>query len=165
MAILILLKHGEIQLDPAGSPATHLSPGSCIEAIRMAEAALGAIPEELRVPRPHILCGKEDETAITAALIASLFHIVPVISAALGEAFDRAELCKFASGCHHADRPIIAVSHEQTIHAVVSAFIEMNGPYNGRGELPLARYQGVAIETNAREISIVQAPPFKVNHS
>lgn len=160
MATIVLLKHGAIQRDQAGSPTGHLAPGSCIETIRMAEAALGAIPEELRAPRPDILSAKEKEAAVTAALIAGMFHVVWAVRPALGETIDRAELRAFAVQCLSAKHPIIAVSHEATIAAFIDELIALNGPYRDRRNGALARYQGLVIDTNRRSIGIIEAPPF-----
>ncbi len=160
MAHLVLLKHGEIQLYPDGSPAGHLSPGSCIEIIRMGEAALGAIPERLRLPRPDILSAKEKEATVTAALIAGMFHVVWAIRAALGETIDPDELREFVAACLAADRPIIAVSHEPTINAIVDELIRQNGPYADRRNGSIARYQGLIIDTKKQSVDIIQAPPF-----
>jgi broad specificity phosphatase PhoE len=160
MANLVLLKHGEIQFFPDGSQTGHLAPGSCIEMIRMAEAALGAIPERLRWPRPSILSGIEKEATVTATLIAHLFHTAWTVRPALSETIDRAELREFAAACLAADRPIIAVSHEHTINALADELKRQNGPYTDRRNGPLVRYQGLAIDTQNRNIDIIKAPPF-----
>jgi broad specificity phosphatase PhoE len=160
VSIIVLLKHGEIQCDETGSPTNHLAPGSCIEAIRMTEAALGAIPADARFPRPDILSAPEKEAAITAALIAKIIHVVWAIRAALAEMTDCAKLREFVIECIVAKQPIIAVSHESTINALVREFITIGAPYTNRKFGLLARYQGVVIDTEAKTINVIEAPPF-----
>jgi len=160
MPVIVLLKHGAIQCDETGSPTNHLAPGSCIETIRMTEAALGAIPEDDRFPRPDILSAPEKEAAITATLCAKMFHTVWAVREALADRIARAKLREFVIECLVANRPIIAISHELTIDALIEEFVSADAPYTNQKAEPLARYQGVVIDTDNKTIGVVEAPPF-----
>jgi len=160
MPVIVLLKHGVIQCDETGSPTNHLAPGSCIETIRMSEAALGAIPEDNRLPRPDILSAPENEAAITATLCAKIFHTVLAVREALADRIDRAKLREFVIECVVANRPIIAISHLSTIDALIEEFFAVDAPYANQKTDPLARYQGVVVDTGNKTIGVVKAPPF-----
>jgi hypothetical protein len=160
MPVIVLLKHGVIQCDETGSPTNHLAPGSCIETIRMSEAALGAIPEADRLPRPDILSAPENEAAITATLCAKMFHTVWVMREALAEMINHAKLREFVVECLAAKRPIIAFSHEPTIDALIEEFFAVDAPYANQKTGPLARYHGVVVDTGNKTIGVVEAPPF-----
>lgn len=155
MSFLIFIRHGG-----SGPPNQRSYCASCLQDMRMADAALTGIPERLRFPRPVVACGPENEAARTAQIIADELHTVSGICDALGENIDPKRIAEFAISCIAARRNMIVVSHGPTIEALIGAIFSAKRMANPNRPINrLSRHQGIVLNTESMTLALVEAQP------
>jgi len=150
---IVLLPHGE-----TSSPTDQLTTSSCLSVIKTT-VIIPSCLSKTTGQRPTIAYAPDNASKRTATLIASMFHTDIISCDALGETIDENGLRELVFRLLGSSRDFIAVTHAETIDALVSIVSELSGnSYTDRRTKPLSALQFVAINTEAREINTITAP-------
>lgn len=115
MPIIIFTAHGETI-----SPDATLTAASCLLAIRKVDAIMACLPLELRLPRPDICCGDDNESRRTAELIGSCLCKEFSLHEGLADVPGRHDTRGFAAELLARQSPCVIVSHSATIDMLIA---------------------------------------------
>jgi len=114
MRPIVFMAHGEII-----SPAKGLTMGGVLITLRKANAALACLPENIRIPRPQIVCGKDAECFHTAELLAAQYLSGYSIESALKEEATDETIARFTEQLRQGEETLIVISHMTIIGKIL----------------------------------------------